>query len=187
MIRLILAILLLPTICWAGPVQDAQRAVITAMQAGGGGCETCTTAISQTVNEENGLGLSTTTGTVGQSLTVGTQFVLCSISLKTFQGSGKSATLRIGTSADLSTYTEEITATIDASEDVVFESTTNPTIATGTWYFAVRGNDVDPFYPRRTIASEYGGGAYLYTTTVGSWNVATSLTKDLYFVVSECD
>jgi hypothetical protein len=37
MIRLILAILLLPTICLAGPVQDAQRAVITAMQSSGDG------------------------------------------------------------------------------------------------------------------------------------------------------
>jgi hypothetical protein len=148
--------------------------------------------IHQTVTDDYTRPVLTTGSTIGQSFTISTETTLAKISLDMSNFEDAVFTLRVGTGADLTTYTEEITGeyTGTDAQAVEFVSSSNPTLTAGTWYIGVRvvsGTDVDGWLRGSNVATNYTGGQTISGdggTT--DWNMDSTYDYDLGFEVHEC-
>ena len=161
----------------------------------GGGCTTQSLDQSQT-EETADAGYFYSTYTSGQSFVAGDTGDLYSIILKIGRWEGTvtgTATLRFGTTRDLSSsYTEVTGVTIPAAGnemEFVFDAGSRPSItATTTYYFAggCPSCDLDnrPTMERSLDDSGYASGTGYYGN---GWGNDTDANWDLYFKVMICD
>ena len=121
----------------------------------------------------------------GQSFTPDTDCFLSAFQFPVGIGSvAQALTLRIGTSADLSTYLAEYTASVIADDSGYATITTDRALQLtgGTkYYLGLIRATVDPFYIRVNLSDIYSDGEFLSTSS--GWTMAEVSAYDLNFKV----
>ena len=126
--------------------------------------------------------------TMGQSFKPTVTATLNSVEVHSLSTPTVSMTLRIGTSNNLTSYTETITRSVTTGGEkqwVVFTSATNPMLtANTTYYIGVVSTDGNPETDIYDGASQYPDGSYYYGTGV-DWNMSTNVsTRNLTFRIN---
>lgn len=187
----ILALLPLSAFAWG-------VATISGGVAAAGGCSTQTTVTILATNDDHSESLHSEGYQVGQSFLATESVTLYSIIVRIDTKPGGNPTLvaRIGTSANLGTYTGQTAATkvtVAAGNEVelVFPEESRPTISSGTTYYvgvsnsAVYNNNCELSID---LASAYTDGVYLYNNVNDNdWNLDKTYNADLYLKYKKCD
>ena len=166
--------------------------------AGGGGeCSTQTETTILATYDDHSEVLYDEGFQVGQSFRATESATLYSIIVRLENKYGTNPTFiaRIGTSANLDTYTGVTDATVvsgDAGTEVELIFTgTRPTISSGTTYYVGISNS--GAYATRCdlsidLNSSYTNGAYIYTGLADmDWNLDKTYNADLYLKYKKCD
>jgi hypothetical protein len=191
--RLILLLLLIPSLLFAGNLQQKHQSVIARLNVtSGGACDTYSTDQAQTTQDSlnananwiYGQSFQCTAGTLGAI-----RAYVRNVPASPVSGN---FVLRIGTGADLtSSYLEEITIspTIpgETDQEITFVSATNPSLSgSTTYYFGINSEDGVSFY--RRLADVYANGSY-YSNSTGTvdWSMVPNTGRELWFEVDLCD
>ncbi len=187
--------LLIPSLLFAGPLQDKHKSVIARLNiAGGGSCEE-TTIVTQDTNDgdeyvadDRSLGQSFTTDGSARTLTK-IQLYIDSNPLTGEESSTLS--MRVGVGADLSSVylgADSLLISAGTTGWITIEFGTPVALAAATQYHFNFTWD-EPWADRLTLgtcASCYGGGNSYNVGSV-TFNVFFSSTEDLVMKVTMCD
>lgn len=166
--------------------------------AAAGGCSTQTTVAILATNDDHSETLRSEGYQCGQSFLATETVTLYSIIVRIDTKPGGNPTLvaRIGTSANLGTYTgqtaaTEVTVAAGNEVELVFPEESRPTITSGNTYYVGVSNSA--VYNNRCelsidLASSYTDGAYLHNASGDmDWNLDLTYNADLYLKYKKCD
>jgi hypothetical protein len=192
---LIIAILSIAALCFAGPLQEMHKRVIAGSTVAGGGIIPACSSGSQQAecdSQDSSTELNATNAKGQGPYDPGEDSYLYSIEVYVYRNSGSdtSITCRWGNSQDLSSsyYGESTSDTISETGwwEVVFGDTVNQMANGGSYYFScVKSDDVSGYYIQRdTDGSSPISGTYRYGT---GWNIDTSGSPyDINMRVNKC-
>ena len=176
------------SVCFAGSIQDAHKAVIARKNTAACSIPVTANISFETNNESNTLAQSTAEGQTFSSGAGGTLAKICVNIDDT--GTNGTISLRLDDDDDMtSEYTEDLgtSATISSDGWVCFESVTNPVIpATTTYYIGIMMNEAAGLKWFQDSAAGYADGSAWSSGT--AWNMGTvNVAKDENFRVYYCE
>ena len=193
-LSLTVLLLLLATSCFAGfGMQIVDGPVVASAPV----CSSQTTVTILGTNDDHSEILYDEGYQVGQSFSAAESVTLYSIIVRLDSKEGTPVlTARIGTSADLSTYTgqtdaKNVTESVGSEVELVFPAESRPTITSGITYYVGVSNSAT--YDNRCelsidANSSYTSGAYIYNTSGDmDWNLDLTYNADLYLKYKKCD
>lgn len=122
----------------------------------------------------------------GQSFTLSEATNVYSIVVSGEATSGSTATLRIGTTSDLTSYLSELsTVSMNVDGETEFLFAAPLSLSAGVYYFGISkvSGTIDLL---RNTADTYAGGTQYYTNAAGNWDMLQYGTRDIYFKVIGC-
>lgn len=123
---------------------------------------------------------------LGQSFTLASSKTVYAIRVNGTSTSGV-GTLRLGTSANLASYTAEVASqSMAASGTTTFTFSSPVVLSSGTYYFGI-STVSGTINLNFNTAGSYSGGDFYFTNSAGDWNMVINDTRDIWFEVLGCN